>query len=161
MTLLLPLLGERGKWLAAQNEEWEKYLKLKVDEPTWIHALFLRAVPAEEVARTEALESLNTIPPGNYYTFAPFSNCRHLWSDTLMETFLTRVFAMHEKKVHASFHGDVAGLFTASVPRGSIGVVLQRLKNAAGDEKKQYVFYRPLMDMLDLRRDMLEELRHE
>jgi hypothetical protein len=163
MTLLLPLLGERGRWLAAQNEEWAKYLKL-TGEPTWIHALFTRTVPAEEVAKTEAeaLESINTKPANDYYAFNPLGKCRHIWSDTLMEAFLTRMFATHEKKLRVSFDADTVGLFAASVPRGSgIGMMMQRLKNAAGDETKQYIFFKPLMEMLDLRRDMLQELSHE
>jgi hypothetical protein len=164
MPMLVPVMGERGVWLAARNSQWAKYLKLKPDaDSQWIEALFSRSVPAEEIAQAEAtaFDSLKNVPLHDPSLFVSLMNCRHLWSDKLVEAFVRRVIDTHKKKVRLRLPSDVVGLFVASVPRGSIGSVIVRLKSAIGDEPRHSLFFQPMLEMLDLRRTMLGELSNE
>jgi hypothetical protein len=165
LPLIIPVLGERGKWLAAQNSEWGKYLLNTFDEisSAWAHPLFSTEAADAEAARANeahALESLNSDKPlSETSALDMLGECKHIWSGTLSEAFIAKVVADHEKKAPAAISDEQAALFAISIPRTSIEPVLYRLKGAEGDEK--HVFFRPLIEILDLRRDMLQELSRE
>jgi hypothetical protein len=81
------------------------------------------------------------------------------WSEPLIEAFTRRLITDYDKKKPASFDNEIAGLFAASVARSSLGSLSYRLKSAAGQDKRP--FFLTFIEMLDLRRDMLQELSHE
>lgn|GEM_PF-4589479 len=162
LPLLVPVMGERGKWLAAQNPEWDKFQAINGEAaPTWVQVFLSGEAPSDvAVAKdSEMCESLSNQPMRDSQVLAQLSKYKYVWSEMLIEAFVARVIADHKKKYYVGFDNEVIGLFAASVPRSSIGSVFSRLNAAAGDEK--YVFFRALFEMLDLRRNMLQELSHE
>lgn len=162
LPMVIPVLGERGKWLAAQNPEWDKFLSMKPDAaPAWIQVFLSGEAPTVEAIPKDAeiRESLNNQPMRDSQVLVQLSKYKYVWSEMLIEAFVARVIADHKKKAYVGLDNEVIGLFAASVPRNKIGSMFSRLNAAAGDEK--YVFFRALFETLDLRRNMLQELSHE
>jgi hypothetical protein len=165
LPLVIPVLGERGKWLAAKNPEWGKFLQTSFDDisSSWRHVLYsgeAAAAEAVEANEAQALESLKTDKPLRESSAVYWlCECKHIWSEPLVDAFITRITADHEKKENFAFMDELVALFAISLPRSIVESVLHRLKTAAGDEK--HYFFRPLLEMLTLRRDMLQELSRE
>jgi hypothetical protein len=151
------VVGQRGLWLIGQHPEWSRksehwsptaLLELPTFEPANLWAIPL-ANP-QEAALVERLRDGN-IPMWN--RLYELSNYPSLWTDTLIALFAELVKEIN--KTHVNF-GSYSATITARIPPALISTAITKIRDALGSQHSDY--FEPLIDLLELRLKMLQEL---
>jgi hypothetical protein len=159
VALVANAMGERGRWLATQNSVWEFALLADIGieqiEPS------SEIIEANEAKAIEILTSDRPfMGPGAMTSMAGmfmFSlRPPWTWSDTVFKLFLEKL--MKELADSTSHVENALTGFVAYLPPSSLAALANRLK--AANENKRTGF-EGFLQLIEFRRDMLQELAHE
>jgi len=154
LALIANVMGERGRWLAAQNSKWGFLIYVKVEQSE---------LSEEEIEDNEA-KAIEALSPdvvsneqwANALTHLMY-NVKRVWSQTLLGLFTRKM--LKEMEQGTRFYGPNLYYWVVSyVPQESLPEFAGRLK-AINDKKKSGLD--DFIALLEFRRDMLQELAHE
>ena len=154
--VILPVIGERGRWLAAQHPEWVKLLKSTPPVEA--------SEPLDDAALLAALQA----HPHPFLLSAPVALKDSRWGKPVADAFVQRLLS--EAQVGRTFYGDQTLVELASlIPQQWLTYVLGRVQQRPNwltsvmDRIQQRApepnpAIQALVEMLELRRQILQDL---
>ncbi len=172
--LLVPVVGERGRWLAMQNTEWKNVLQ--VEDTELVEAITASIHLPGEQAAIEALElSVKENFLSKALSFLPGQGGSR--EARLVQAIMDKLLA--ERKDRRVYHSEQGLVKMASVmPPAILSQLIGRMRQALSNREPSWLegftqtnpsnlalgnqgWFAKLAELLEYRHQMLEELAHE
>jgi hypothetical protein len=151
--LLVPVVGERGQWLASRNPEWKNVLK--VDNPEAGGPMTLQDAASDEQALLAALDIKDNLLSK---TFSVLQGRGLRGNSRLVQLVVDKLLA--ESKAGNTYYPEQKLVKIAMLtPPPVLSELTSRLQSAL--TKGDYSWLPKLADLLEVRRQMLEKVAHE